>query len=496
MWWRVRRGEADDLRGEPVDGDIRITCLSCDAQWIRGGVRCANCGGQDIVHRPQAMTRHSRGTQLSVIGWRELPLCRSCDAEALDTSISQNAPVPSDYVAACLGAARSSAAAAPQASPPALAATPKPAPAAAVKPAAVAKSSPPPRAAARPRQARTKAEPSPSMAPTVRQAIAAFMSESSGQADATAMLLLGTHLGSHNRLTVLEEDGAADRLAQWRTGLVGPHAPARLRDRIPTPPDRSVPSVQGVRMLSSTSPPDAGSAPDGPETERLLATAVRLARTLPAAHPTLAVVRGWGRGDRERARLLCARLAEQGIRSTELSPVPEAGERGGQDRGPRRPAVDLLVHAGGPQEQAMRAAALWQLPLLIDRPAGRPGGELNAFGAHRSPVIGIHLSDGGVGVGVRETVLVSLQPQPGNARLILDNEKITAPGDQPLRIILTGQGLLEARGDSFGRRRIRRLRFERAWGAYRMDVDGAPARDVRAPLRIETLPGRLHLLHP
>lgn len=250
-------------------------------------------------------------------------------------------------------------------------------------------------------------------------------------------------------------------------------------------------------MLSSTSSPDAGSARDSPDMERLLAAAVRLAGTLRAARPTLAVVRGWNRGDRERARLLCARLAEQGIRSTELSPVPEAGERRGPGRGIRRPAVDLLVHAGGPQpEQAMRAAALWQLPLLIERPAGGAGGELNAFGAHRSPVIGIHLSDGGFGVAVRETVLVSLQPHPGNARLILDNEKITAPGDQPLRITLTDQGLLQARGDSFGPRRIRRLRFERAWGAYRLDVDGAPARDVRAPLRIEALPGRLHLLHP
>lgn len=229
-------GEAEDLRGEPVDGDIRITCLSCDAQWMRGGVRCAGCGGQDIVHRPQAMTRHSRGTQLSIIGWRELPLCRSCDAEALEISISQNIPVPSDYVAACLGAARKPAVApapeagrpasapqagqpapAPQPGPPAPVPPPKPASGAAVKPTAAAKSSRP----ARPPRVRPKVAPSPSMVPTVRQAIAAFMSESSGQADATAMLLLGTHLGSHNRLTVLEEDGAADRLAEWSLGHWG-----------------------------------------------------------------------------------------------------------------------------------------------------------------------------------------------------------------------------------------------------------------------------------
>lgn len=225
-------GEREELRGEQAEGDIKVTCLTCDTQWMRGGQRCWSCGGQDIVHRPQAMTRHSRGTQLSIIGWRELPLCRICDAEALETSIAQNIPVPSDYVAACLGAAKGPAATAPpQAGPPTPApSAPAPVPAtpassvpapAPAKPAATAKSSPAPRTPAHPRQARTRATPSPSMVPTVRQAIAAFMSESSGQADATAMLLLGTHLGSHNRLSVLEEDGAADRLAEWCLGHWG-----------------------------------------------------------------------------------------------------------------------------------------------------------------------------------------------------------------------------------------------------------------------------------
>lgn len=56
------------------------------------------------------------------------------------------------------------------------------------------------------------------MVPTVRQAISAFMTETSDQADATAFLLLGTHLGSHNRLTVLETDGTARQLADWCKG--------------------------------------------------------------------------------------------------------------------------------------------------------------------------------------------------------------------------------------------------------------------------------------
>ncbi|MGY0065676.1 hypothetical protein ACWZEH_02285 [Streptomyces sp. QTS137] len=219
-------GEDEELRGESDEGDIRITCLSCNAQWMRGAPRCASCGGRDIVHRPQAMTRHSRGTQLSIIGWRELPLCRTCDAGALETSITQNVPVPSDYVAACLGAVRgrpatpgtppTPPASAPKATPPS---APKPVPEG--KSAAPAKSSPAQRTSARPRQSRPKTMPSPSMVPTVRQAIATFMTEASGQADATAMLLLGTRLGPHNRLNVLEEDGTADRLADWCHGHWG-----------------------------------------------------------------------------------------------------------------------------------------------------------------------------------------------------------------------------------------------------------------------------------
>lgn len=230
-------GEDEDLRGEPSDGDIKITCLRCAAQWMRGAPRCAGCGGTDIVQRPQAMTRHSRGTQLSIIGWRELPLCRVCDAEALETSIAENLPVPSDYVAICLLGREGRTAAPPPPRPvaaepapgggaaerpgggraperPEPKAQPESGPGPEPKPAAPAPAKP--RTAARTRTGRAK--PAPSRVPTVRQAVAAFLAESSGTADATAMLLLGTHLGSYNRLTVLDEAGAADRLTEWCDG--------------------------------------------------------------------------------------------------------------------------------------------------------------------------------------------------------------------------------------------------------------------------------------
>jgi hypothetical protein len=166
------------------------------------------------------MTRHSRGTQLSIIGWRELPLCRVCDAAALETSIADNLPVPSDYVAVRLlgredRTATSPAARAESEGKPRkerAPGVPKPGPA----PEPAAPTPARPRTAARPQPVRTK--PTPSQVPTVRQAVAAFLSEASGTADATAMLLLGTHLGSYNRLTVLDDAGAAGRLTAWCAG--------------------------------------------------------------------------------------------------------------------------------------------------------------------------------------------------------------------------------------------------------------------------------------
>ncbi|MDK1473798.1 hypothetical protein QNO07_10260 [Streptomyces sp. 549] len=241
-------GETDDLRGAPEAGDIRITCGSCGAHWLRGGPRCATCGGGDLVERPQAMTRHSRGTQLSIIGWQQVPLCRVCDAAALRTSIADNVPLPHTYVAAALrdaspdtrppatGPARPadaparpgprtrSAPAEPQPAPPSKTPkTPQAAQAAqaAQPPAAGATGATRPTGGGATRQPggpparRPGTRPPAGAVPTVRQAIQAFLTESSGDVDHTALLLLGTHLGSASRLSVLEERQAAADLATW-----------------------------------------------------------------------------------------------------------------------------------------------------------------------------------------------------------------------------------------------------------------------------------------
>ncbi|RPK43332.1 hypothetical protein [Streptomyces sp. ADI93-02] len=231
--------------------------------------------------------------------------------------------------------------------------------------------------------------------------------------------------------------------------------------------------------------------------DRLVSAAVRIARELPAARPVVGILRGWGRRDRGQARALCQSLARHGIRGAELSPVPEAGERHRVPPARRRPRIHFLLYAGGSQcAQALRAAALWNLPLLIERTAGENSSGLTGLSAQRLAIIGVHLPGNALDIAVHQATITCLQPHAGNASLLLDNEKIGTPADRPLRIDLTAQGTLRVRGETFAPRHVRRLRYERPWSTCRLDVDGIPAHDVRAPFRLEPMPGRLHLFHP
>lgn len=143
--------------------------------------------------------------------------------------------------------------------------------------------------------------------------------------------------------------------------------------------------------MSPHIPSTSGVDPVDTETgqEPLVSAAVRIARELPAARPVVGVLRGWGRADREQARALRWHLAQQEIRSTELSAVPEAGERHHVSPAGQRPIVHFLLHVGGSQRvQALRAAALWNLPLLAERPPVRalPGSPASTPDASPSSV--------------------------------------------------------------------------------------------------------------
>ncbi|MFD5141420.1 hypothetical protein ACFWMX_35195 [Streptomyces sp. NPDC058378] len=231
--------------------------------------------------------------------------------------------------------------------------------------------------------------------------------------------------------------------------------------------------------------------------DRLVSAAVRIARELPAARPVVGILCDWGRKDREQVQVLCQSLARHGIRGVELNPVPEAGEHHRVPPARRRPRIHFLVQVGGFQyAHALRAAALWNLPLLIARTAGENSSGLAGHHAQRLAVIGIHLIGNALDIAVQRATITCLQPHAGNASLLLDNEKISTPADRPLRIDLTAQGTLAVQGETFATRHVRRLRYERPWSACRLDIDGSPTRDVRAPLRLEPMPDRLHLFHP
>lgn len=43
------------------------------------------------------MTQFSRGTQLSIVGWQNVPLCLRCDAAAVTRSTESGGPLHASY---------------------------------------------------------------------------------------------------------------------------------------------------------------------------------------------------------------------------------------------------------------------------------------------------------------------------------------------------------------------------------------------------------------
>ena len=243
-------GETEALRGQPSGGEIEVTCLGCGMHWMRGGARCKTCGDSDVVSRPQSMSRHPRGNQLSIVGWREILLCRRCDHRALAESLTKNLPVSEGYVSACLFGDED---ARPEPSgqrgqpPPRGTATTRPTRLPGhgsaqdvastqeagsthavdegrgrgrVGPVVAASSTGSARQAA-------PARPETALAdPTVRQAVEAYL-KTDAHADSTAILMLGTHLGSSTRLKALEQPQTATDLREWFLRLWGERSGGR-----------------------------------------------------------------------------------------------------------------------------------------------------------------------------------------------------------------------------------------------------------------------------
>ncbi|MEX2291250.1 MAG: hypothetical protein WD794_13115 [Mycobacteriales bacterium] len=87
-------GEADELTGRRDGGAILLTCHTCGYDGPRRAKRrCPTCGAEDLVERPKALVERSRGTQLSVVGYGTIVLCRVCDAGDLAAALAHGGAV-------------------------------------------------------------------------------------------------------------------------------------------------------------------------------------------------------------------------------------------------------------------------------------------------------------------------------------------------------------------------------------------------------------------
>ena len=78
-------GESEALRGTRTGDVIALNCESCSHTWDRDLTpRCPSCSGTDMQPVPLAILEKGRGTQLSVVGTRQIHLCSDCDAETLE----------------------------------------------------------------------------------------------------------------------------------------------------------------------------------------------------------------------------------------------------------------------------------------------------------------------------------------------------------------------------------------------------------------------------
>ncbi|MGY1711297.1 hypothetical protein ACI8AC_17500 [Geodermatophilus sp. SYSU D00758] len=95
---RPRCGGTEDLVGSRgVDG-VQLARGACGTSFLRDQrLRCATCHGTDLVLRPQVMTQSSRGTRLSVVGWKQTHCCTACHADALRRSERADGPLPADH---------------------------------------------------------------------------------------------------------------------------------------------------------------------------------------------------------------------------------------------------------------------------------------------------------------------------------------------------------------------------------------------------------------
>ncbi len=181
-----RCASADVSGTEHTDG-IVLRCGACGHTWERGRRGCATCGGSELVTIPQLITTTPRGNQVSIIGRRQVLVCRACDAAGVSDYLERGVPLPSTYQSAARRVEVEPTSAPPRASTPRRRAAPAPRQV----------PSPPPAPA-----------PAALTNPTVRQAMEHFQ-QSAPDPFALALVMLGREAGPTSRLG---DPGTADLL--------------------------------------------------------------------------------------------------------------------------------------------------------------------------------------------------------------------------------------------------------------------------------------------
>lgn len=197
-------GEQEGLRGRPAGADIELTCLECGTSWMRGALTCRGCGGRESVTALQLIRRNTRGNQLAIVGRKQLTLCPVCDEAMVKRSLSAQQPVPEDYTSVFISGfpvtrprSDSPSRPAPKRSPDLVSET-------------HAKAAEAPIGQMDGGQAGAPT----TWRPTVRQATEAFLN-GEVEADSTALIMLGAHLGPARRLEGLKDPTAAIELEEW-----------------------------------------------------------------------------------------------------------------------------------------------------------------------------------------------------------------------------------------------------------------------------------------
>lgn len=87
-------GEDDQVSGRSRGDLIELTCGSCGHSWTRDPApACPTCGRKDLHPAVAAIVEKSRGTQLSIVGTRDIALCPTCDSETIER-YERNRPNP------------------------------------------------------------------------------------------------------------------------------------------------------------------------------------------------------------------------------------------------------------------------------------------------------------------------------------------------------------------------------------------------------------------